>query len=334
MRTEFLTRAECNALRGVAIIGIFLHNFCHWLPGIIRENEYLFNADNVGALRGVMASPDWNLPLHLLSFFGHYGVPMFLFLSAYGLVMKYEMRPGLSGFGRKGFKFLGSHFMKLFRMMIIGFALFVLVDAITPGRHRYQLLDVVAQLGLFNNLLEFPDGVPGHRHSVIWPGPYWFFGLMMQLYIIYRVLLYRRHWGWTAALMVVCTLVQMLCGPESTELYRLRYNFIGGMLPFGYGLLMARMPMRQPGLLRMVLRATLCLFGGVLPCQGDASMAVETSHMDGHYLGSPLRVASYCSQDSHPRQPPRWSLHGPRPLHRRFHRPRLAAAIKINKLSK
>ena len=39
MRTEFLTRAECNALRGVAIIGIFLHNFCHWLPGIIRENE-------------------------------------------------------------------------------------------------------------------------------------------------------------------------------------------------------------------------------------------------------------------------------------------------------
>ena len=94
MRTEFLTRAECNALRGVAIIGIFLHNFCHWLPGIIRENEYLFNADNVSALRGVMASPDWNLPLHLLSFFGHYGVPMFLFLSAYGLVMKYEMRPG------------------------------------------------------------------------------------------------------------------------------------------------------------------------------------------------------------------------------------------------
>lgn len=246
MRTEFLTRAECNALRGVAIIGIFLHNFCHWLPGIIRENEYLFNADNVGALQGVMASPDWNLPLHLLSFFGHYGVPMFLFLSAYGLVMKYEMRPGLSGFGRKGFKFLGSHFMKLFRMMIIGFALFVLVDAITPGRHRYQLLDVVAQLGLFNNLLEFPDGVPGHRHSVIWPGPYWFFGLMMQLYIIYRVLLYRRHWGWTAALMVVCTLVQMLCGPESTELYRLRYNFIGGMLPFGYGLLMARMPLRMP----------------------------------------------------------------------------------------
>ena len=246
MRIEFLTRTECNALRGVAIIGIFLHNFCHWLPGIIHENEYLFHESNVNALRGVMASPDWNLFIHLMSFFGHYGVPIFLFLSAYGLVMKYEMRPGLSGFGRQGVRFLSRHFVKLFRMMVIGFALFVLVDAITPGRHRYQLLDIVAQLGLFNNLLEFPDGVAGHRHSVIWPGPYWFFGLMMQLYIIYRLLLYRRHWGWTAGLMVVCTLVQMLCGPESTELYRLRYNFIGSMLPFGYGLLVARMPMHMP----------------------------------------------------------------------------------------
>ena len=37
-----------------------------------------------------MTQPDWNLPVHLLSFFGHYGVPVFLFLSAYGLVMKYE----------------------------------------------------------------------------------------------------------------------------------------------------------------------------------------------------------------------------------------------------
>ncbi|MCR5130278.1 MAG: acyltransferase family protein [Prevotella sp.] len=261
MKKEFLTRAECNALRGVAIAGIVLHNFCHWLPGIIRENEYLFHANNVIGLSGVMSSPDWNLTLHLLSFFGHYGVPMFLFLSAYGLVMKYENGPEPNDYklnathaswwdklkfqikNSSALQFLWRHFVKLFRMMVIGFGLFVLVDAMTPGRHRYELLDVVAQLGLFNNLLEFPDGVAGHRHSVIWPGPYWFFGLMMQLYIVYRLFLYRRHWGWTVGLMVVCTLVQMFCGPESTELYRLRYNFIGGMLPFGYGLLVARMPM-------------------------------------------------------------------------------------------
>ena len=238
MANEFLTRRECDALRGIAIIGIFMHNFCHWLPGIVRENEYLYHQQNVDGLNGVLAAPDWNLPIHLFSFFGHYGVPVFLFLSAYGLVMKYEMKPGLPTFGRDGVKFIGSHFSKLFKMMIVGFTAFTMIDAITPARHHYQLLDVVAQLGLFNNLLPHPN-------NVIWPGPYWFFGLMMQLYIIYRLLLYRRHWGWTLGLMVFCMAVQMFCAPESETLNRLRYNFIGGMLPFGYGLLVARMPQRM-----------------------------------------------------------------------------------------
>jgi peptidoglycan/LPS O-acetylase OafA/YrhL len=66
---------------------------------------------------------------------------------------------------------------------------------------------------------------------------------MMQLYIVYRLLLYRRHWGWTVALVVVCMIVQMSCGPESEALNRWRYNCIGGMLPFGFGLLCARFPM-------------------------------------------------------------------------------------------
>ncbi len=27
------------------------------------------------------------------------------------------------------------------------------------------------------------------------PGPYWYFGLMLQLYVVYRLLLFRRSWG-------------------------------------------------------------------------------------------------------------------------------------------
>lgn len=237
MNKELLTRAECNALRGIAILGIVLHNYTHWLSGIVRENEYQFFQRNVDGLNGALQNPDWNLPLHLLSFFGHYGVPIFLFLSAYGLVRKYENPSPTLYQGERVFLF--SHFKKLFMMMLPGFVAFVLVDAITPGAHHYKLLDVVAQLGLFNNILPDPD-------HIIWPGPYWFFGLMMQLYIVYRLVLYRRHWGWTLALMAVCTLAQLLMGPESEELNRYRYNFMGGMLPFGLGLLYARMPMQLP----------------------------------------------------------------------------------------
>ena len=91
MNSAILSRPACNALRGLAIIGIFLHNYCHWLGPIVKENEYQYFQHNVDWLNQVMVSMDLNLPVHLLSFFGHYGVPVFLFLSAYGLVMKYGL---------------------------------------------------------------------------------------------------------------------------------------------------------------------------------------------------------------------------------------------------
>ena len=232
---EKLTRTECNALRGLAIIGIFLHNYCHWLRPVVKENEYQYIQRNVDNLYQVLQG-SWDD----LSFFGHYGVPIFLFLSAYGLTMKYEQKlptgptnnqetqPKLPLFG-----FIKYHWLKLFRMMIVGFVAFTMVDNITKGPHLYKVMDIIGQMGLFNNLLPHPD-------DIIWPGPYWFFALMLQLYIVYRLLLYRRHWLWNVGLIVLSLAIQLACDPESDALNRWRYNFIGGMLPFGAGLLYAR----------------------------------------------------------------------------------------------
>ncbi|WP_084607854.1 acyltransferase family protein [Prevotella dentasini] len=231
-----LTRTECDAMRGIAILGIFLHNFCHWLSPVVKENEYQYFQHHVDWFNDVMSRP-WNeLTLfHILSFFGHYGVPVFLFLSAYGLVKKYESpsNSSVSSNNPSALSFIGYHWKKLFRMMIVGFVAFTMVDAITPGQHHYAVMDIIAQMGLFNNLLPHPD-------DIIWPGPYWFFGLMIQLYIVYRLLLYRRHWAWVVGLTAVCCIVQLSCPPESEALNRWRYNFIGGMLPFGAGLLYAK----------------------------------------------------------------------------------------------
>ena len=254
MNQNILSRSACNALRGLAIIGIFLHNYCHWLGPIVKENEYQFFQHNADWLLQVMANPDINLPVHLLSFFGHYGVPVFLFLSAYGLVMKYEAKPHLSAdqqaqmyniSGRKQswsiswlepLRFIRYHYLKLFKMMFVGFIAFTMIDYITPGPRHYEVLGIVSMLGMFNNVLPNPD-------NIIWPGPYWFFGLMLQLYIVYRLLLYRRHWGWTVGLMLLCIGIQLLLGfdnPESEAMNRYRYNFMGGMQPFGLGILYAR----------------------------------------------------------------------------------------------
>lgn len=232
---SLLTRAECNALRGIAILGIFLHNFCHWLNPVVKENEYQYFQHNVDWFAQCAARVNELFPAHVISFFGHYGVPVFLFLSAYGLEMKYGNGQGKAPDGRRVVvsSFVRYHYLKLFKMMIVGFICFTVVDAMTAGSWHYNVAQIVGQLLMINNFYNQPD-------RNIWPGPFWFFGLMLQLYVVYRLLLYRRHWGWTVGLMAVCTVAQLFMDPEGENLNYWRYNFMGGMLPFGLGLLFAR----------------------------------------------------------------------------------------------
>ena len=244
-----LSRAECSALRGIAIIGIFMHNYLHWLGPMVKENEYQFHTHNAERFWSILTHPDQNLLYHIFSFFGHYGVPVFVFLSGYGLYLKYESGAEQRNDGTTGLRineiweFMKSHYLKLFPMMFLGFCLFAMVDWMTPGHHHWTWDAILEQLTMTINI--FPD--PDHR---IWPGPYWFFGLMMELYLVYRLFLYRRHWGWNVGLIICCMAIQALCydSPEGDAINRIRYNFIGNMMPFGMGLLLARKetPSRPP----------------------------------------------------------------------------------------
>ncbi|MBR5749669.1 MAG: acyltransferase [Prevotella sp.] len=228
---ELLTRKECTAMRGIAILAIMLHNYTHWLKGIVRENEYTWQYEKWDQLWQVVQHPDELLPMHLLSFFGHYGVPVFLFLSGYGLVKKYE-QGDLPEVGI--WRFIRYSYLKLFRIFIVGFVAFILLDAITPNMHRYLWTEVVAMLGMFANFFENPS-------KVVWPGPYWYFSITLQMYILYRLVFYRwRHWGVVAICIVVFGAWQVCVENDMVALERLRYNFVGGMLPFGIGLLQAR----------------------------------------------------------------------------------------------
>ena len=228
---ELLSRKECSAMRGVAILAIMLHNYCHWLRGIVRENEYTWQQFKFDELWYHILNPDEQLPMHLVSFFGHYGVPVFLFLSGYGLVKKYEQGK-LPEVGI--WPFVRYNYLKLFRIFIVGFVAFTMLDAFTPGMHRYNLTAVVGMLGMFANLLDDPS-------HVVWPGPYWYFSITLQLYIFYRLVFYRwRHWGVVVGMIAFCWLWQLSCQDDVVLLERLRYNMIGGVLPFGLGLLAAR----------------------------------------------------------------------------------------------
>ena len=38
-----ITKKECSALRGIAIMAICLHNYCHILPHSVQENEFSYD---------------------------------------------------------------------------------------------------------------------------------------------------------------------------------------------------------------------------------------------------------------------------------------------------
>lgn len=191
--------AESKALRGIAILGIILHNYCHFLGFAVKENEYTFTASKPRQLLERMLTLDDNLFIHVMSFFGHYGVPVFLFISGFGLVYKYERSTPTRV---RALPFIGFHYAKLLRLMFLGYIGFAVVSYSHPhGYHGYTVGRVIAQLLMYINLMPDPD-------HIIKPGPYWYFGLMLQLYIVYRLVLYRRSSAVTLALIVLCTAVQ------------------------------------------------------------------------------------------------------------------------------
>lgn len=111
----FLTRQQCTLMRGVAIICIILHNYIHNLDLSLEENEFRFYALKSRIFTDMLAQfgpRDW---MQIISYLGHYGVPVFIFLSGFGLVKKYESprapQPSAA-------RFIRFNYLKLLQLML------------------------------------------------------------------------------------------------------------------------------------------------------------------------------------------------------------------------
>ena len=70
---------------------IVVHNFCHLLPNAAHENEFFFDVGNDQFFLAHIFTSDF--VVQLFSYWGHLGVPVFVFLTGYGLSQKYECSP-------------------------------------------------------------------------------------------------------------------------------------------------------------------------------------------------------------------------------------------------
>lgn len=243
---DLLTHRQCNALRGVAILSIVIHNFCHWINPkfIILENEYNFNMPFSRRMWEYLTGGniDIYLPIQLFSFFGHYGVAIFLFLSGFGLVRKYE---GARSSESTATQFILYHWKKLFRLMLLGLMVALFVQAVYNEFYPKDWLKyLTAQLLLVINVFKYPE------NNII-PGPYWYFGLMLEVYVIYRLIVYptrnikSEQWQWLRwfipiAIAMVAVIIQAPLMHRFVFLRYLRYNAVVAMVPFAAGVLAAR----------------------------------------------------------------------------------------------
>ena len=229
--TESLRSSSLNtqALRGLAILSIITHNFTHWMHGAIFENEFIFQSWHVDKLLHYLSHPDYRLPLQLFSFFGHYGVVLFVFLSAYGLEKKY----GHTSKEIPTLPFIWKHYLKLFSMCIVGYAGYLLLNTKYTDYPISAASGILSQLSMLSNLST-------HTLETYAPAPYWYFGLMFELYIVYKLLLFQRSWKIIIGAILLSIIAQAVVIPNGDAMAWLRNNFIGSILPFGLGLLYAQ----------------------------------------------------------------------------------------------
>ena len=88
-----MTLDDTLVLRGMSILIIILHNYIHRFSNVVFDS---------------------GLFLDLISHYGHYGVPVFVFQSGYGLVMKYEKKEVSLKFR----KFMKRHADKLWLLLL------------------------------------------------------------------------------------------------------------------------------------------------------------------------------------------------------------------------
>ena len=198
-----LSYKDCNAMKGLAVIFIFINNFCHLLPNIPLSMVTIF------------------------SFWMYHGVVIFVFLTGYGLVNKYKVLSSNSFYG-----YLKVHYIELLKFLLPALLLYLCISPFFYGWFNgINIISLVCQLIYVNNLIPT-------MYSPIVPGVYLYFELTMQLYFIFYFVngrLRRLLLG-----SVTCILFSFFSYSHYMMISWIKCNFVGNALPFVGGILLAK----------------------------------------------------------------------------------------------
>lgn len=186
------SQKDTSVLKGFAILCICLHNFFHHLKPYIGENEFSFSINHINNFFSQLSSTPEEFIRIIFSFFGHYGVQIFIFISGYGLTLSMlkHCKPWLN--------FMTDRLKKLYPLLLTGIIFFIISTILMidrmPWKVHFQELNY--------KLLFIHTLIPGQGLSV--NGPWWFFGLIFQLYLIFPLLFHLLKKYNIKAFLVIC----------------------------------------------------------------------------------------------------------------------------------
>ncbi len=182
MTWQPLDKNDSTLLKGMAILLIVTHNFMHLFPSP-KENQFDFDPQRVMDFLSLAYAEPENLIRFSLSFLGHFGVQVFVFLSAYGLIINYAANK--PGYGR----FLWQRWVKIFPAFLLAIPLWLLLEGwllvgygiLGPVKLLYWNLEpLILKVLLISNFL--PD------YALPPVGPWWFIPFIFQFYLVFPLL--------------------------------------------------------------------------------------------------------------------------------------------------
>ena len=228
-----LHKNQCHIIKGFAILLIMIHNFVDHLLNI-ECNEMCFSQENCDIFLANVFTKDgfW----YILSYAGWIGVPVFFFLSGYGLSKKYGKTLNID------YKnYIVKHFIKLWKLLVPVYVMCFILSHYVFGR-LHNIKSAIAQVTFTINLLNFGD-----NDFYLNPGVYWFFGAILQFYLFFlliRKLSNKRLLVLCFIFLLIHYLINYCVGSDVT--IWVRNNFIGWGVPFILGVLAARIHISIP----------------------------------------------------------------------------------------
>ncbi len=223
-----LSRDRCYDIKGLAITLIMIHNFVNYLLGI-ECNEMVYSQKNTDIFLANIFSN--NFIWYFFSYAGWIGVSLFFFLSGYGLTKKY--REGFDTFNR--WEFIKKHVFKLWKLLIPIFVIYIFFYCFVFDE-AHNMKSVVAQITFTINLLSYGD----NEYSIT-PGVYWFFGAILQFYILFLIVRkLNNKWLWVLCIMFLLINYYIIYFVNDDMMTWVRHNFIGWGVPFVLGMIAAR----------------------------------------------------------------------------------------------